>query len=55
MHFDNSVTVTVIVALVIYAHAWHGRILGPPRVLSAIGWVVNILAALALLSCWWRR
>lgn len=54
MAIDSNVTVLVIVALAIYAQAWHGRMLGSPRVLSAIGWVVNILTALVLLHCWIR-
>ncbi len=54
MTIDNNVTAIVIVALAIFAHAWHGRILGNPRVLSAIGWIVNILTAIVLLLCWVR-
>jgi hypothetical protein len=54
MHIDTNVTGTCILALAVYAHAWHGRMHGNPIVLSAIGWVVNILCALALLACWLR-
>jgi hypothetical protein len=54
MTIDNNVTAVVIVALAIYAHAWHGRMLGRPRVLSAIGWVVNILTGIVLFLCWVR-
>ena len=52
MHIDPNVAGTCLVALAIYAHAWHGRMQGDPRVLSAIGWVINILCALALVRCW---
>jgi hypothetical protein len=55
MHIDTTVTGTCIVALAIVAHAWHGRMQGNPRVLSAIGWVVNILVMLALATCWLRH
>lgn len=52
MHIDTTVAGACVVALAIFAHAWHGRITANPRVLSVIGWVINILAALALLGCW---
>lgn len=55
MHIDTTVTGSCIVALAIFAHAWQGRILGKPRVLSVLGWVINILCALALLMCWLRH
>lgn len=55
MHIDAPVAGACIVALAIYAHAWHGRMQGNPYVLSAIGWVVNILAAFALAICWLRH
>jgi hypothetical protein len=55
MHIDTTVAGTCIVALAIVAHAWHGRMLGSPRVLSVIGWVVNVLALLALAACWIRH
>lgn len=55
MHIDTTVAGACIVALTIYAHAWHGRMQGSVRLLSAIGWVVNILAALALAACWLRH
>lgn len=54
MSIDTNVTAVAVVALTIFAHAWNSRIQASPRVLSIIGWVVNILAALALLSCWIR-
>lgn len=54
MHLDTNVAGACIVALAIYAHAWHGRIIGPPKLLSVIGWIVNVLCALALLACWLR-
>lgn len=55
MHIDTTVTGTCIVALAIVAHAWQGRMVGNPIVLSAIGWVINILALLALAACWIRH
>jgi hypothetical protein len=38
----------LLIALAIIAHGWAGRMQGPPAVLSAIGWAINILALLAL-------
>lgn len=50
MHLNGS----EIIALALFAHAWHGRIQANPKVLSAIGWVVNGLAALLLLLAFVR-
>lgn len=50
-----AVSGEVIVAVAIFAHAWTARIQGPPAALSAIGWVVNVLAAVALLLTVVRR
>ena len=55
MHIDSTVAGTCIVALAILAHAWHGRIIGNPVVLSILGWIINILTMLALLACWLRH
>jgi hypothetical protein len=55
MHIDTTVAGAAIVALAIFAHAWHGRITGNPVLLSVLGWVINILTALALLACWLRH
>lgn len=52
MHIETNVAAACVVALAIFAHAWQGRIMGNPIVLSAIGWVVNVLCALALIACW---
>lgn len=46
IHLDAP---SVIVALAIVTHAWTARIVAPPRVLSVIGWVLNVLTCLALL------
>lgn len=55
MHIEPTVTGACIVALAIYAHAWHGRMQGNPRTMSVIGWAVNVLAAIALACCWIRH
>lgn len=47
-------TTSVLLALVILAHAWSSRITAPPVVLSVIGWTINVLAAFALASVWLR-
>jgi len=46
----------VLVVLVVLAHAWTPRIVGPPAVLSAIGWTINAVTILALVMVWarWR-
>jgi hypothetical protein len=54
MHINGDVAGSVIVAISIFAHAWHTRIQAPPTVLSIIGWVVQGLAVIALLACWLR-
>ena len=48
MHIANEVAGSAIIAAAIFAHAWQGRIQGDPRILSAIGWVVNALVVLAI-------
>lgn len=52
MSIDLQTTSAAVIALVLFAHAWCGKIAGPPALLSAIGWVVNVLAMLALLAIW---
>lgn len=52
MSIDLQTTAAAVVALVIFAHGWNGRITGSPILLSVIGWVVNILAILALIAVW---
>jgi hypothetical protein len=52
MSIDIQTTAAAVIALVLFAHAWNGRMTGPPVLLSVIGWVVNVLAALALLAIW---
>lgn len=49
-----TINLYAVLALVILAHAWSARIVAPPIVLSVMGWVINILAMLALASVWWR-
>jgi len=44
----------VLVALAILVHAWVPRLVGPPVVLSTIGWIITALAILALASVWVR-
>ena len=51
----NTIDGNTLLVLVILAHAWVSRLQGPPKVLSIIGWVLNILVILALLALWWRR
>lgn len=51
MVIDNQVGVAV-VALAIFAHAWCGRMQGPPVVLSIVGWVINVLTLIILIGCW---
>lgn len=48
---DNG---AAIVALAIFAHAWVSRLQAPPPVLSAIGWVIVVLAFIALVAVWVR-
>ena len=48
MHIAVEVAGPAIIALAIFAHAWQGRIQGDPRILSAIGWIVQVVAALAI-------
>jgi len=43
-----------LIALVIIAHAWAGRMQSPPIVLSVIAWVINVLAIAALAAVWVR-
>jgi len=43
-----------LIALAILAHAWAGRLQGPPAALGVIGWVINILTIIALLAVWVR-
>jgi len=43
-----------LLALAVFAHAWAGRLQGPPAVLSAIGWVIHVLTVVALLVVWVR-
>lgn len=47
MHIANEVAGSAIIAAAIIAHSWQGRIQGDPRILSAIGWVINVLVVLA--------
>lgn len=54
MTWNSEHSAAAIVALAIFAHAWSGRIIAPPAVLSVIGWIVNVLAMIALLSMWVR-
>jgi hypothetical protein len=54
MTIAHEVTGVALVALAIIAHAWSPRIVGRPAVLSAIGWIVNGLAILAIGSAWVR-
>ncbi len=54
MTFTNEHIVTGLVALAIVAHAWSSRIVGPPKLLSMIGWVLNALVVVALVSVWVR-
>lgn len=44
----------LLVALVIFAHGWVPRIVAPPKVLSLIGIVINVLAVLAIAGVWLR-
>jgi len=50
----NTIEGSTLIALAIVAHAWVSRLQGPPKVLSVIGWVLNVLVILALLALWWR-
>jgi hypothetical protein len=51
MVIDNQMGVAV-VALAIFAHAWASKIQGKPRIVSAIGWVINVLTLVVLIGCW---
>jgi len=42
------------IALMILAHGWQKRILGDPVLLSVIGWVINIVAIIMMVVCWYR-
>jgi membrane associated rhomboid family serine protease len=41
-----------LVAVAIFGHAWVSRISAPAPVVNACGWVVAVLATLALASPW---
>lgn len=52
LSIDNN---TVVIALVILAHAWSARLQGKPSVLSVIGWAINILALVVLAALFVRH
>jgi hypothetical protein len=51
LHIPDAVAV---LALVLLAHAWAPKLIAPPAVQSGIGWVVNVLAMVALIVLWFR-
>jgi len=44
MHIESGVAL----ALAVIAHAWIGRISGPPQVVNVVAWVMVILLMLAV-------
>jgi hypothetical protein len=54
MSIATEPAAAALIAAAIFAHAWSGRIQGPPAVLSAMGWVIHGLTLLALLNVWVR-
>jgi len=48
MHIAHEVAGSAIIALAIFTHAWTSRIQGDPRVLSVVGWAMNVLTVLAI-------
>lgn len=40
----------IVLSLAVLAHGWRANIYGPPALLNALGWAINLLAVLALIA-----